>query len=161
MSIYYILVNKDKKEWVDSGDIGLGLKSWVYETSITPLLGFLMMDEYGFGDRDDEQYNPNKHIIELDEKEQNDNFSFYGHWKMDTNIHLVSEHNELYDICHGLEDQYKYNGYEGSQEDWNKELKQWVNISIPLAKEWNYRIKYWYEDNPEMNDWVKQHLYKV
>lgn len=143
MSIYYILVNQDKKEWIDSGDLGLGLKSYVYKTCITSLLGFLVMDEYGV--HDEKQYNPTKHIIELDEKDDS-NFSFLGHWNGDTHIQLVSEYDELYEICHGYE-------------DYEDESKDWVNISIPLAKEWNYSIKYWYGDSPDMKEWVKHHLY--
>ena len=151
MSIYYILVNENKKEWIESGDIGLGLKEWVYEMHITQLLGFLMMGEWWAGGDGEEQYDPNKHVIELDETTTNDNFTFRGHWKGDTQIRLVSEHDQLYAmLCY--------------DEPWSlpdDKRENWVNISIPLAKEWNYRVKYWYEDSPDMQDWIKQHVYAL
>lgn len=146
MSTYYILVNKDKKEWIDSGDLGLGLKEHVYETAMTPLLGFLMLNTYVTGS--DKQYNSDIDIVELDENQHDSDFTFCGHWSGDRNIELVSEHREEYEICHG------YEGYKN-------ESREWVNITIPLAKEWNYRIRYWYGDTPEMQEWIRYHSFEV
>lgn len=114
MSIWYLLVNETKKEFIDSMDFGLSGKSWSYEFQVAPLLGYLTLDLYGAPNTDD-QYDPN-------DKE----FIFQGHWAHDY-IHLQVEQTPLYDLLHE-----KDNG--------------WINISKPVAEEWNKEIKEWQFD---------------
>lgn len=137
MGIYYYLVNKDLKEYVDAGELDLGLKTWSYRYHISTLLGFLCMDEYNWDGEPDEQYK--------NEKE----FYFLGHWSGCPNIQLVSEYNELYD--------------EISEHDHHGTENGWVDITLPVAREWNEEIKEWYgdSDSPETLDWLKHHLYDI
>lgn len=145
MSTYYILVNPEKKEWIDSGDLGLGLKEKHYQLHVAPLLGYLMLDPYGLGTKNTEpQYDPKTHILEADD-EKGSNFSFAGHWAGNEEIQLVSEHRDLYDSLHGYGD--------------DRVKDQWVNISEPLARDWNYEIKYWYGESPDMQDWIKHNTF--
>lgn len=163
MSTYYILVNPSKKEWFDTGDIGLDLRERAYEIDAASLVGWLYLGkitEY----HDDEQYDPKKHICYVEEDSQVEarlrskapvkpvkpayegNFTFQGHWQGDQSF-TVSEHTELYGICHGYTDE----GYDP------EEIKKWVNISIPLAKEWNAEVKYWYGDTDDQytKEWIR------
>jgi hypothetical protein len=136
MSTYYILINKSKKEWVDTGDLGFSLSDRAYKLHIANLIGWLYVQQYfDIGDR--EQYDPNRHKIGV-------NFTFQGHWAGDM-CQIVSEHTKEYAICHGFDDESGI----------NKEIKKWANITIPLVKEWNAECLYWYGDNrPEMTGWL-------
>lgn len=145
MSTYYLLVNYDKKEWLDSGDIGRGRKDITYEIRVTPLLGYLMFNQYHFDFKNkDRQYNPNLDITDAQDETKR-NFTFSGHWVGDR-VKLISEYDELYETVSGY----------GPHAD---EAKLWVNISRPLASEWNHNIKYWYGESPDMQEWIKQHTY--
>jgi len=142
LSTYYLLLNYDKKEWIDSGNLGLGCKEWAYEYHVTTLLGYLMYNRYDYDFKNrDVQYNPKTDITEA-----KSNFDFAGHWVGDR-VMLVSEHDQDYETVRG----YGPRAHEA---------RDWVNISKPLALERNHNIKDWYKDSPEMQDWVKQHLYE-
>jgi hypothetical protein len=135
MSVYYKLVNKDLKEYIDAGDLGFGIKSYNYDTSISPLLGYLMMDEYNFG---------SQHLRYTGKEEK---FYFKGHWSACPNIQLVSEYKEEYEEISEQEYQHIDHG--------------WMNITIPLARQWNADLTEWFSDSPDMTEWLKCHLYKI
>lgn len=145
MSTYYLLVNEDKKEYIDGSDLGTSIKEFGYQYQTATLLGYLMLDIWGgcYGPKiePEPQYNPQTHVLDLDD-EIKSNFTFEGHWAGDTNICLISEHKPLYDALNGYGDVRLADG--------------WVNISVPLATEWNHEIAYLYDD---MQEWVKQHTY--
>lgn len=110
MSIWYLLVNETKKEFIDSMDFGFSGKDWSYTFQVAPLLGYLMLDHYGVPNTE-EQYNFQQE------------FYFEGHWAHD-NVHLVMEQTPLYEKLHGLD-------------------HGWMNISKPLAEQWNQEIDEW------------------
>jgi hypothetical protein len=117
MSIYYIIVNKTKKEYFDLGDMGdYGVREHNYRFFGSTLLGYLMMTEWE--NNDDKQF-------PIDWDEDNKEFFFQGHWAGDKGVMLVSEFRDEYDIAQGLQD--------------GKE--KWINISIPLRDEWNASVK--------------------
>lgn len=155
MSIYYILVNYDKKEFVDTGALGLGLKMHHYEFDIANLIGWLHLSKYiPFQAQGDKQYNPKIDILEFEDY-KNSNFSFQGHWAGDKTC-LESEHSDLYDLLCILRHNIDYDTR-------IEEAKKWVDISIPLAKEWNYEIKDCYGDSGDENTrkWVELNSFKV
>lgn len=111
MSIYYIVVNKTKKEYYDLSDIGKNNSHTGYTLFFPQLLGYLVLEEYTSFNKGEK--------CDGDHED-----GFLGHWNGD-DIELVSEHDELYDIAQGLCD----------------ESDQWVNITIPLVKDWNKDIE--------------------
>jgi hypothetical protein len=128
MSIWYLLVNEDKKEFIDSMDYNMSGKYQSYVLYVTQLLGYLTLSQFD-GINVDSQYDPS-----------DTTFTFEGHWTND-NVYLEMEQNPLYDMLH------------------EKDKKGWINISIPVAKEWNELVNEWFEYNPTEEDktWVRTH----
>lgn len=128
MSTYYYYVNKTKHEYFSSGDMGYGLKKYVYRQELLPLIGYLQINHMYVRHMHNEPCRG--HI-----PEGNEDFPLEGHWAMD-DCQLVDEYNKDYgDICN-----YELYGTEyGAQ--------KWVNISKQLFEEYNSYIKYW--NNPD------------
>jgi hypothetical protein len=155
MSIYYILVNKDKKEWIDTGDLGMGVKEWPYLFEATKLFGWLMIDRWivdGPGDGVERQFNPKTDKIEADGGE----FRFEGHWAHNMNVGMVSEYHPLYEVSYtrGLDENNKMIDRP------NPDYPDWMNITVPAARDWNFHLKEWYgdSDDPKTQEWLKHQL---
>lgn len=131
MGIDYIVVNHTKKEYYDMGNIGKNDRRNGYTIFFSNLLGYLMIEE---------------HIFWIDEGKPcdgNHEDGFEGHWWGDK-IQLVSEHTDEYDIVKGLCDDKVYNEKTGHYE-WvqinKEESDKWVDITIPLVKDWNKTVE--------------------
>lgn len=124
MSTYYYYVNKTKHEYFSSGDMGYGLKEYVYELDLLPLVGYLHCWYI---------FNPSGEC-DGHEREDNEHFPLQGHWMKD-DCGLVSEHDEIWRDIHDYE---RY----GTEYGNNK----WTNISKQLFEEYNSHIKYWNQD---------------
>lgn len=142
MGIYYIIVNHTKKEYLDSGDLGFGLKEYAYEFFCAPLIGYISYRSY---------YSVSSPGKECNHKEHNDpDFSMRGHWAGD-DVELVSEHNDIY--IEIWEDE-KYN-----------DNKIWLNISKQLKEEWNKEVDEFFNSDSfkseEDNDYKWRQVFKV
>lgn len=126
MSIYYIVVNRNKKEFINNHGLALGIKEHNFRFFDTPLIGYLMMGKFWEGDK--HQYNPN---------ENNPDYFFQGHWFGDQ-AELVDEYEDIYSIA------------EGYESDPIEDGRKWVNITLPLAKEWNREVSEWFDHDPDL-----------
>lgn len=123
MSTYYYYVNKTKYEYFSSGDMGYGLKEYVYEQELLPLIGYLHCGYIFY-----ESGKCHGHI-----PKDKEDFPLQGHWMKD-DCGLVSEHEDTYDEIWQCK---KYEEYSGPK---------WTNISKQLFDEYNSFIKYWNQD---------------
>jgi hypothetical protein len=123
------VVNKTKKEYINLSTIGKNNRKNGYTLFFPQLIGYLVLSEWG-------GYGEGK-------CNSNHENGFEGHWAGD-NIQLVSEHREEYDIAKGLCDDRVFNKKTGHYE-WvqinKEESDQWVDITIPLVKDWNKSIE--------------------
>lgn len=126
MSIYYYYVNKTKHEYFSSGDMGYGLKEYVYEQNLLPLIGYLhcwyILNPSGECDGH--------------EREDKEDFPLQGHWMKD-DCGLVSEHDDTYDEIWQSKSKHLEDIYSGPK---------WTNISKQLFEEYNDYIQYWNQD---------------
>lgn len=135
MSTYYYYVNKTKHEYFSSGDMGYGLKEYVYEQELLPLIGYLHVNTITTRDEG---------ICSGHIPEDNEDFPLEGHWAVD-DCQLISEHDEEWKDIH------EYERY-GTEFRNNK----WTNISKQLFDEYNSYIKYWNQDYEDSDEETKE-----
>lgn len=140
MSTYYYYVNKTKHEYFSSGDMGYGLKEYVYEQELLPLIGYLHCD-YIFYDSDE---------CKGHEPEDKEDFPLQGHWMKD-DCGLVSEHDNTYDEIRQCESKHLEGIYSGPR---------WTNISKQLFYEYNSFIKYWNQVYEDYSEEIKERIRK-
>lgn len=147
MGIYYKLVNTTKKEYINIGKIGMSLKSQSYKIEARSMLGYLMMTEYPDYVYDESQYNEEEYKNNV--KNEDGDFYFLAHWHGDR-VRLASEHTDEYGLATGyLKFDKKENEIREVGIDENDYINEYVDITIPLAKEMNYYIKYWWPEDKE------------
>jgi hypothetical protein len=123
MSIWYVYVNLDKKEYLNSLDIGYSLKEWPYVSTLLPLIGFLHIGSHNSGECDGDH-----------KPESDDDYVLMGHWAGDK-CELIMEQTPVYDEI---------------QEWEKKEGGPWTNISHQVLKEYNKNLDelsgFWLDD---------------
>lgn len=145
MSIYYKLVNTTKKEYIDLLDLGMSNSYQSYEIQARSMLGYLMITQYPDYKMSKDQYNEKQYNEDMEDGI----FFFLGHWYGDR-VKLANEHSDEYGLAVGYLKQDKDGNIVEIHYGDRNINRDYIDITIPLAKEMNDHLKYRCPDDLEL-----------